>query len=160
MLCCASSRAILIKESVYIAIQLVPSDWLQVAAVGKSLVPIEDPDVIQAEEATLKEVASMEILLVDPPGEVEQQLLEDAFEEGEVSGVIRILFAAKLPINLEDPPAGPSVDRGIGITEVPLVRGQLSVGMQIPDMQKLYQLLLGKFRIDQGEGDRMKRQVP
>ena len=84
----------------------------------------------------MKEVTPMHVLLVDPPGEVEQQFLEDALQEGQVSRVIRVLFAAKLPVNLEDPPGGPSVNRGIGITEVPLVSRKLSVGMQKPDMQE------------------------
>src|SRR5271156_3234535 len=40
--------------------------------VGQGLVAIENSDVVQTEEATLKEIASMKIFLIDPPGEVEE----------------------------------------------------------------------------------------
>ena len=42
---------------------------------------IEHADVVQAEEAPLKRVAALGVLAVDPPGEVEQQLVKDLFEK-------------------------------------------------------------------------------
>ena len=39
--------------------------------------PVEHADVVQPEEAALEDVAALRVLAVDPPGEVEQQLLED-----------------------------------------------------------------------------------
>src|SRR5262245_56439078 len=48
------------------------------------LAPVEDADVVEAEEAALEDVFPLRILAVDPPGEVQQQLLEDALEEEEI----------------------------------------------------------------------------
>jgi hypothetical protein len=38
---------------------------------------VEGADVVQAQEAPLEEVVVLGVLTVDPPGEVEQQLVED-----------------------------------------------------------------------------------
>src|ERR1700685_4593567 len=102
----------------------------------------------------------MEIFLVDPPGKVEQQLLEGALEKDQVPDFIRILPALPLTVNLKDTPRGPCMNRGVGIGKVPLVRGKLAVGMKPPDMQQFNQLMLGKLRIDQGECDCMESQIP
>jgi len=45
---------------------------------------IEEADVVQPEEAALEEVAALAVLPVDPPGEVEEQLVEDPLQEGVV----------------------------------------------------------------------------
>ena len=52
--------------------------------VGSGARAVEDADVVEAEEAALEDVAPLGVLAVDPPGEVEQQLVEDALEEGAV----------------------------------------------------------------------------
>ena len=44
--------------------------------------------------------------------------------------------------------------------EVPLVRGELAVGMHVPLAPELDELALGEARIDQGRGDAMEGQVP
>ena len=55
---------------------------LQPAAVGQvGPAAVEDADVVQAEEAALEGVAAVGVLAVDPPGEVQQQLVEDLLEE-------------------------------------------------------------------------------
>src|SRR5262245_2745829 len=41
---------------------------------------IEHADVVQAQEAPLEDVLASTIFAVDPPGKVEDQLLEDAFK--------------------------------------------------------------------------------
>ena len=69
----------------YIAIQLVPSDCSRWPPVGSGVDAIEDADVVEAEEAALEDVVALGVLAVDPPGEVEQQLLEDALEEDAVA---------------------------------------------------------------------------
>src|SRR5215467_6673778 len=43
---------------------------------------VEDADVVEPEEPTLKHVAAFAIFAVYPPSEVQQQLLEDAGQEG------------------------------------------------------------------------------
>ena len=48
---------------------------------GTDLRPVEDPDVVHAEEAALEQVGPVGVLAVHPPGEVEQQLGEDPDEE-------------------------------------------------------------------------------
>src|SRR3984885_10837896 len=65
-----------------------------------------------------------------------------------------------LTVNLEYPPGRPSVNRGIGVGKVPLVSRELAVGMEIPDIEKFEQLMLGEVRIDQGKDDCMKSQIP
>ena len=56
-----------------------------------------------------------------------------------------------LTVDLKYPPGGPCVNRGIGVGKVPLVSRELAVGMEIPDIEKFEQLMLGEFRIDQAK---------
>ena len=49
---------------------------------------VDRPDVVQPEEAALEEVAAVRVLEVDPPGEVDQQLVEDPAEEVEVAAAV------------------------------------------------------------------------
>ena len=53
---------------------------LQVAAGRQRRAAVEDADVVQAQEAALEDVPPGAVLAVDPPGEVQQQLLEAALE--------------------------------------------------------------------------------
>jgi hypothetical protein len=39
---------------------------------------VEDPDVVESEEAAAEDVTAFNVLAVDPPGEVEQEFLEGA----------------------------------------------------------------------------------
>ena len=54
---------------------------LESAAPGQRRRSIEDPDVVEAEESALEQVAVVWILAVDPPGEVRQQPVEHAGEK-------------------------------------------------------------------------------
>ena len=54
---------------------------LQVAAGGQRSAAVEDADVVEAEEAALEDVLAEAVLAVDPPGEVQQQLVEDRFRQ-------------------------------------------------------------------------------
>ena len=71
------------------AIQLVPSAWLMKPPVGSGCAAVEDADVVQAEKAALEDVAALRVLAVDPPGEIQHQLVEDAFEERQVAACRR-----------------------------------------------------------------------
>ena len=51
---------------------------LEVAAGRQRRAAIEDADVVEPEEAALEDVVAGAILAIDPPGEVEQQLVEGA----------------------------------------------------------------------------------
>ena len=67
------------------AIQAVPSACLRCPPVGSgALQGIEHADVVEAEEAALEHVLAEAVLAVDPPGEVQHQLVERRFEEFEV----------------------------------------------------------------------------
>ena len=77
----ASSIAIASMLRQYIAIQLVPSDCSRWPPVGSGSTAIEDADVVEPEEAALEDVVAFRVLAVDPPREVEQQLLEHPLEE-------------------------------------------------------------------------------
>ena len=87
--------------SEYIAIQLVPSDCSRWPPVGSGRAAIEHADVVEAEKSALEDVHALGVLAVHPPGEVEQQLVEDALEERAVAG------AAALLVDLVDAPARP-----------------------------------------------------
>ena len=55
------------------------------AAIGQRLRAIEDADVVEAEESTGEKILAGGILAIDPPREIQQQLLEDALEETAVA---------------------------------------------------------------------------
>ena len=62
--------------------------------------------------------------------------------------------------HLVDPPAGPGVHRRIDVAEVELVGRNLAVGVHVPFAQEQHELLLGELRVDPGQGDHVKGQVP
>src|SRR5690349_21484501 len=62
------------------------------AAGGQRLAAIEDADIVEAKEAPLKQIAPLSVLAVDPPGEIEHQLVEGALQERQVARI-----AAALP---------------------------------------------------------------
>ena len=75
---------------------------LEVAAGRQRRAAVEDADVVEAEEAALEDVVALRVLAVHPPGEVEQQLVEDALEERRGRrGRVRCL------LDLVDAPARP-----------------------------------------------------
>ena len=94
---------------------------LEGAAGGQGLGAVEEADVVEAKEASLKNVFAFDVLAVDPPGEVEEELLEDALQE------VEILSAVELALDLEDAKGRPSVDGRVDIAEVPFVAVQGSV---------------------------------
>jgi hypothetical protein len=57
---------------------------IQMAAGWQWRTAIEDPDVVESEESARKHVASLRILAVYPPVEVQHQPLEGAFKEAQV----------------------------------------------------------------------------
>ena len=126
----------------------------QIAAGRQRRAAIEHADVVQPEEAALEDVASRTILAIDPPGEVEQQLLEAALEPLLVSlALLPFLQAVR-----ED--RRPGVDRRIDVAEIPLVGRNLAVGVHVPLAQHQLQLLLAEIRIDERQCDHVKGQIP
>src|SRR5207247_3976182 len=61
---------------------------------------VEDADVVQPEKAALEDVQALAVLAVDPPGEVEQQLVKDALEEGAVAPLSLTAAAVQVAVDL------------------------------------------------------------
>lgn len=127
---------------------------LQRSTSGERLGSVEETNVIQTKEASLEDVLTVEILSVDPPSEVEQQLLEDTLKE------VNILSAIQLSLNLESSKSRPSMDGGVDVTKVPLVGGDLTVGMHVPLTGEQIKLLLGKFGVNHGKRDAVEGSIP
>src|SRR5947199_56147 len=72
---------------------------------------VEDADVVQPQESAGEQVAAGRVLPVDPPGEVEGQLVECSGQEE----------AVLLPGLLVHPSACPGVDRRVHVGEIELV---------------------------------------
>src|SRR6516162_9585920 len=111
------------------------------AARRKCAAAVENPDVVQAEEASREHVVAFHILAVHPPGEVQRQLLEAELEEGNVPALPQLLLVA---INGPD---CPRVYGGIDVAKVPLVGRHLAVGMEVMVAEEEPQLLLGEINV-------------
>ena len=97
----------------------------EVAAGRQRGAAVEDADVVEAEEAALEHVLAEAVLAVDPPGEVQQELVEGRPEE------LHVRFAAQRLLGAVEEQGRKGVDRRIDVAEVPLVRGHLTVGVQV-----------------------------
>jgi len=86
---------------------------------------VEDAYVVQPEEATFEGVVAGAVLTIDPPGEIEQQLLEGALEPLEITPAAPGLLQA---IG-ED--RGPGMHWRVDIAEVPLVGGKLPARVHV-----------------------------
>ena len=127
---------------------------IEIGAGGERGGAIEEADVVEAEEAALEEVAAILVLAVDPPGEVDEQLLKDAFEEEAVA------LAADAALDAEDAQGGPGVDGRIDVAEGPFVGGELAAGMHEPFAQEEDELALGEIGIDQCQRDGVEGEIP
>src|SRR5207245_537813 len=61
---------------------------LQVAGHREHARAVEGPDVVQPQEAALEHVVTQRVLTVNPPGEVEEQLVEYALQEVRVAPAV------------------------------------------------------------------------
>ena len=95
----------------------------QHGAVGGPHAAVDDRDVVQAEEPSLEDAVALAVDLVDPPGEVDQQLVEALLQPGAVG------LARADAVHVVDAPDGPGVDRRVEVGELPLISGDLSVGV-------------------------------
>ena len=116
--------------------------------------PVEQADVVETQEPSLKHVVAVGVLAVHPPGEVEQQLVEHPFQEGSVPG------SGRCSVDLVHPAGRPGVDRRVDVAELPFVGGELPVGMHVPLAGHQLELALGEAGVDAGEGDAMEGEVP
>ena len=86
---------------------------------------IEKSDVVQPQEAPGEDVFPIHVLAIDPPGEVDQQLLKAALEEIQIA----LQLGAR---HLIHPPTSPRVDRRVHIAKVPFVGGDLPAWVHVP----------------------------
>ena len=119
-----------------------PVRLLQRSARRQLRAAIEDPDVVEAEETAGEDVATGRVLAVHPPVEVQHQALERALEEANVG-------AAEVPLHPIEVQRRPGVHRRVDVAEVPLVRGNLAVRMDVEVPQHQQQLLFGEIEIHQ-----------
>src|SRR5256885_11680293 len=107
---------------------------------GQRGAAVEDADIIEPQEAALEDVPAFGVLAVDPPGEVEHELVENALKE------LAVAFPTPLLIDLIDAPGRPGMYRRVDVAEGPLVRWELAVGVHIPLTQEQDELFLGEVR--------------
>src|SRR6516165_8772968 len=81
---------------------------VDVTPARQGCVPVEYSDIVEPEKPALENISALDVLAVDPPGEVQHQLMEDTFEKIPVT-----LAAAMLAVDLIDTPRRPSVHRRI-----------------------------------------------
>ena len=115
---------------------------------------IEDADVVQPEEPALEQVAIVGVLAVDPPGEVRQQPLEHPGQE------LAVAFASDLGLALVDEQRGPGGHRRVDVAEVPLVRGDLPVRVEVVGAEQELDLLLREVDVDQRQRRAVEGEVP
>ena len=87
---------------------------------------------------------------VHPPGEVDQQLVEDPGEEVEVPAAVEREHLERRP----------RLDRRVDVAEVPLVGGQRPVRVLEPLPAEQHQLVLGEPGVDVGQRHAVEGQVP
>src|SRR5262249_18776903 len=102
----------------------------------------------------LEDIHTLRVFAVHPPGKVEQEFLEDAFEEGAITLASLFLF------DLVNAPGGPGVDRRVDVAERPLISGKLTVGMPLPLAQEEQELFLCEVWVHKGERDAVKSKIP
>ena len=126
---------------------------VELPAAGQRGRAVEHADVVEPQEPAGEHVPATAVLAVHPPGEVQQQLVEHALEEGRVArpGRTRLLVHA---------PAGPGVHRRVHVAQRPLVGGHLPVGVHVPLAQHQLELVLGEVLVDAREGQHVEGQVP
>ena len=105
---------------------------------------VEDADIVQAEEAALEGVAAVGVLAVHPPGEIQQQLVEDLLQE------VAVGAALDLAGDLVDAAGGVGVDRRVDVAEIPLVGRELAAGVHVPLAQEQHELTLGPLGVEPG----------
>ena len=127
---------------------------LEVAAGGKRGAAVEDADVVEAEEAALEHVLAEAVLAVDPPGEVQQELVEGRLEE------VQVRLAAQGLLGAMEEQGRKGVDRRVHVAEVPLVGGHLAVGVEVRAAEHQIHLLLGEVGVHDRQRQRVERQIP
>src|SRR5450432_2903889 len=111
---------------------------------------VEHRDVVEAEEASLKNIVPFAVYLVHPPGEIDQQLMKALFQK------LAIGLARSNTVHVVDAPDGPGMNRRIQIRELPLIGGNLAVRMLKLFKEQQPQLLFRELWIDQRQRHTVK----
>src|SRR6266545_1529177 len=82
---------------------------------------IEHRYVVEAEKPSFKNVITFVVHFVDPPGEIDEQLMKALFEK------LAVWSAGANPIHVVNTPYCPRVKWRIQIGELPLVGGNLAI---------------------------------
>ena len=108
----------------------------------------------------MKNIPPLRVLAVDPPGEIQKQFVEDAFEKFQIALVLRIGFAPFFAIHLKNAPRCPRVDGRVHVAERPFVGGELAIRVHEPFAREQIKLTLGKVWIHERERNAVERQIP
>ena len=82
------------------------------AEAGRQVGTVDGADVVQAQEAATEQVVPVGVLPVEPPGEIQQQLVENPFQEVDIGAAV----------DDEHPDRGQRMDRRVDVVEAPFVR--------------------------------------
>ena len=126
----------------------------EVAAGRQRGAAVEHADVVEAEEPALEHVLAEAVLAIDPPGEVQHELVERRPEE------IDVHLAAQRLLGAMEEQRRKGVDRRVHVAEVPLVGRDLAVRVQVGAAEHQFHLLLGEVGIHDRERERVEGQVP
>ena len=99
---------------------------LEMTAGRQRRAAIEYADVVEPEEPAFEDVLAVAILAIHPPREVEQQRMKGALQPLDVAAA-----AARGRLEAVREDRRPRVHRRIDVAEVPFVRRQLTVRMQV-----------------------------
>ena len=92
-----------------------PVGLLQVPIAAMAWTAVKHTDVVQPKEPASKDILATWILAIDPPREVDQQLLKGTRQE-------QLVALSRRTTRFVDLPNAPRMDRWIHVTQVPLVR--------------------------------------
>src|SRR5262245_53965071 len=103
---------------------------------------IEDPDVVEPQEAPLEDIHAFGVLAIHPPREVQEELVKRALEKFAIGP------PGSLSIDLVDSPHRPGMNRWVDVAKCPLVGRDLAVRVHVPLAQEQSQLSLCELRVD------------
>ena len=108
----------------------------------------------------MEDVPPLCVFAIYPPGEIQHELVENALEEGDVAGVVRVLRTTLFAVHLEHAPGRPGMDGRIHVTEGPLVGGELAIRVHIPFAREQNELALCELGINHRQRDAMEGEIP
>ena len=117
---------------------------------GRQVGAVDRPDVVEPEEPAFEDVRAVLVLTVHPPGEVDEQLVEDAAEEVDVPAAV----------DGEHLERRQCLHGRVDVVEGPLVRRHRPVRMLEPLAAEERQLVLRERRVDVCERDAVEAPCP